>query len=244
MTTQLKHVAKYRIDLPKSYRTLETAIERYNAQFAKPKIKLPHIFLARELIRLYAMEFQRWQAARGFAVQLDWEEMPVLSTNNEFLGEITGRTGRSIRNYRKTLEKAGFFAPMDYGEDGEPTFTAFHGRTCDFELAIMPDFMWIEGRHSTARLAPQNAPTLHLRPNSGLTTRSRKNFPPTSTCTVTSTQQELQELVGGKKSSDAENFSGKEAELPESSASNQPEPQSGKQPEPLGGRKPEQPAQP
>ena len=221
VSTQLKHVAKYRIDLPKSYKLLEMGIERYNAQFPKPKLKLPHRFIAEKLIRLYAMEFQRWQAARGFAVELDWEQMPLLATNNQFLGEITARTDRSVRNYRKALEKAGFLAPLGYDDDGNPVYTAFHGRTSDFELAISPELLWIEGRLSTARLKPRNLPTSCL----------RKNFPPTSTSTGTGTQQEQQELVGGKKSSEAEKNSGTSAGLQGNSASNQPE--QPEQPEPV-----------
>ena len=223
ISTHQKRVSQYRINLPKSYQCLEAAVERYNAQFAKPKLKLPHIFLSRELIRLYAMEFQRWQAARGFAVQLDWEEMPLLATNNEFLAEITGRTGRTIRNYRKALEQAGFLAPVGQDEEGNPLYSVFHGRTSDFELAISPEFLWIEGRHSTARLTPRNAPTRCVRKENHLTTRTRKNFPPTSTSTVTCTKLVQQELVGGKFCSDAEkNGFGKTCQ-PENSASNQPE---------------------
>lgn len=218
---QISQVCKYRIDLPKSYKLMEMAVERYNAQFPKPVIKLPHVFLMRELIRLYASEFRRWQAARGFAVELDWEQMPLLSTNNQFLGDITGRTGRSIRNYRKALEKAGFLAALGFDEEGDPVYSIHHGRTSDFELAISPEFLWIEGRNSTARLRPRNAPT----------SCSRKNFPPTSTSTGTCTQQEQHELVGGKKSSDAENFS----------ASNQPE--QPEQPVLASGMPPEQQAQ-
>lgn len=231
ISTHQKRVSQYRIDLPKSYQCLEAAIERYNAQFAKPKLKLPHIFLGRELIRLYAMEFQRWQAARGFAVQLDWEEMPLLATNNEFLADITGRTGRSIRNYRKALEQAGFLAPVGQDEEGNPLYSVFYGRTSDFELAISPGFLWIEGRHSTARLSPRNAPTPCMRKENRLTIHTRKNFPPTSTCTVTSTQQEQQELVGGKICSDAEKNGFAKTCLPESSASCQPE--QPEQPEPV-----------
>lgn len=219
---QLKHVAKYRIDLPKSYKLMEMAVERYNAQFAKPSIKLPHVFLLRELIRLYGMEFQRWQASRGFAVELDWEEMPLLATNNEFLGHITARTSRSIRNYRKALEQAGFLAQLGLDEEGEPIYSVHHGRTSDFDLAISPDLLWIEGRQSTARLRPRNV----------LTTRMRKNFPPTSTSNSTSTQQEQLELVGGKICSGAEKFSApgqpEQPELPIGIGPEQPE-----QPEPV-----------
>ena len=232
MAIQNKKEVRYRIDLPKSYRVLEGAVDRYNAQFKKPKLKLPHVFLARELIRLYAMEFQRWQAARGFAVELDWEKMPLLATNNQFLSDITARTGRSIRNYRKTLEDAGFFAPVGCNADGEPAFSIFHGRTSDFEIAILPGLIWIESNRSTGRLTPKNSPTLHLRGKNIFFFPGRKNFPPTSTGTVqVPSQQEQHELVGGKKSSDAENFSGNQVGLPENSASGQQEPQSGIQPE-------------
>ncbi len=233
-STQLKNnITRYRIDLPKSYRLVEAAMERYNSQFPKPKLKLPHKFLARELIRLYAMEFQRWQAAYGFRVQLDWEAMPLLATNNVFLADITGRTGRSIRNYRKSLEQAGFLAPVGRDEEGNPLYSVFHGRTSDFELAISPEFLWIEGRHSTARLTPLNAPTQCMRKENLLTTHTRKNFPPTSTCTVPGYKLVQKELVGGKFCSDAEkNDFGKMCQ-PENSASNQPEQR--EQPEPPSG---------
>ena len=232
MAIQNKKEVRYRIDLPKSYRVLEGAVDRYNAQFKKPKLKLPHVFLARELIRLYAMEFQRWQAARGFAVELDWEKMPLLATNNQFLSDITARTGRSIRNYRKTLEDAGFFAPVGCNADGEPAFSIFHGRTSDFEIAILPGLIWIESNRSTGRLTPKNAPTLHLRGKNIFFFPGRKNFPPTSTGTVqVPSQQEQHELVGGKKSSDAEKNCFAEMKLLENSASGQQEPQSGIQPE-------------
>ena len=233
MAIQNKKEVRYRIDLPKSYRVLEGAVDRYNAQFKKPKLKLPHVFLARELIRLYAMEFQRWQAARGFAVELDWEKMPLLATNNQFLSDITARTGRSIRNYRKTLEDAGFFAPVGCNADGEPAFSIFHGRTSDFEIAILPGLIWIESNRSTGRLTPKNSPTLHLRGKNIFFFPGRKNFPPTSTGTVqVPSQQEQHELVGGKKSSDAEKNCFAEMKLLENSASGQQEPQSGIQPEP------------
>ena len=232
MAIQNKKEVRYRIDLPKSYRVLEGAVDRYNAQFKKPKLKLPHVFLARELIRLYAMEFQRWQAARGFAVELDWEKMPLLATNNQFLSDITARTGRSIRNYRKTLEDAGFFAPVGCNADGEPAFSIFHGRTSDFEIAILPGLIWIESNRSTGRLTPKNSPTLHLRGKNIFFFPGRKNFPPTSTGTVqVPSQQEQHELVGGKKSSDAEKNCFAEMKLLENSASGQQEPQSGIQPE-------------
>ena len=232
MAIQNKKEVRYRIDLPKSYRVLEGAVDRYNAQFKKPKLKLPHVFLARELIRLYAMEFQRWQAARGFAVELDWEKMPLLATNNQFLSDITARTGRSIRNYRKTLEDAGFFAPVGCNADGEPVFSIFHGRTSDFEIAILPGLIWIESNRSTGRLTPKNSPTLHLRGKNIFFFPGRKNFPPTSTGTVqVPSQQEQHELVGGKKSSDAEKNCFAEMKLLENSASGQQEPQSGIQPE-------------
>ncbi|MCB9352599.1 MAG: hypothetical protein H6573_34710 [Lewinellaceae bacterium] len=232
MAIQNKKEVRYRIDLPKSYRVLEGAVDRYNAQFKKPKLKLPHVFLARELIRLYAMEFQRWQAARGFAVELDWEKMPLLATNNQFLSDITARTGRSIRNYRKTLEDAGFFAPVGCNADGEPAFSIFHGRTSDFEIAILPSLIWIESNRSTGRLTPKNSPTLHLRGKNIFFFPGRKNFPPTSTGTVqVPSQQEQHELVGGKKSSDAEKNCFAEMKLLENSASGQQEPQSGIQPE-------------
>ena len=233
MAIQNKKEVRYRIDLPKSYRVLEGAVDRYNAQFKKPKLKLPHVFLARELIRLYAMEFQRWQAARGFAVELDWEKMPLLATNNQFLSDITARTGRSIRNYRKTLEDAGFFAPVGCNADGEPAFSIFHGRTSDFEIAILPSLIWIESNRSTGRLTPKNSPTLHLHKENVFFFPDRKNFPPTSTGTVqVPSQQEQHELVGGKKSSDAEKNCFAEMKLLENSASGQQEPQSGIQPEP------------
>ena len=232
MAIQNKKEVRYRIDLPKSYRVLEGAVDRYNAQFKKPKLKLPHVFLARELIRLYAMEFQRWQAARGFAVELDWEKMPLLATNNQFLSDITARTGRSIRNYRKTLEDAGFFAPVGCNAYGEPAFSIFHGRTSDFEIAILPSLIWIESNRSTGRLTPKNSPTLHLRGKNIFFFPGRKNFPPTSTGTVqVPSQQEQHELVGGKKSSDAEKNCFAEMKLLENSASGQQEPQSGIQPE-------------
>ena len=246
MAIQNKKEVRYRIDLPKSYRVLEGAVDRYNAQFKKPKLKLPHVFLARELIRLYAMEFQRWQAARGFAVELDWEKMPLLATNNQFLSDITARTGRSIRNYRKTLEDAGFFAPVGCNADGEPAFSIFHGRTSDFEIAILPSLIWIESNRSTGRLTPKNSPTLHLRGKNIFFFPGRKNFPPTSTGTVqVPSQQEQHELVGGKKSSDAEKNCFAEMKLLENSASGQQEPQSGIQPEqPEPGNRNEQSNQP
>jgi len=184
---------KYKANLAKSYQLMEMHFEAYNLRQteARHKIKLPHIFLAKELIRLYAMAFRRWQVAMGFDVALKWEDMPLLAINNPFLGEITGRTGRTIRNYRKVLERAGFFALLHPEEE---QYTHHHGKYCDFEVAISPKFLYIESNRASGRIQIQDVPTWCL----------RKNFPPTSTSTVLVPEQEQLGPVSGKPCSEAE----------------------------------------
>lgn len=192
-TAMSKKTRKYKINLAKSYQLMELHFEAYNhtQTEARHKIKLPHIFLAKELIRLYAMAFRRWQVHMGFDVALRWENMPLLATNNCFLGEITGRTDRTIRNYRKTLERAGFFALLD---PDEIKYTHNRGWQADFEVSISPKYLYIESNRSTGQMMIQGIPTWCL----------RKNFPPTSTSTVLVPEQEQQELVSGKLCSEAE----------------------------------------
>ena len=191
--SQVQQAKKYKINLAKSYQLMELHFEAYNLRQteARHKIKLPHIFLAKELIRLYAMTFRKWQVAMGFDVALQWEDLPLLAINNCFLGEITGRTDRTIRNYRKTLERAGFFAML---HPEEVQYTKNHGWYCDFEVAISPKFLYIESNRASGKMQIQSIPTWCL----------RKNFPPTSTSTVQVPEQEQLELVSGKPCSEAE----------------------------------------
>jgi hypothetical protein len=201
--------AIYRIDLPKSYKLMEWAFERYNAQqpVQSKRIKMPHIFLAKELIRLYSLHFTRWQVATGYQDGLESiKDMPLLAVNNEFLGGILGRTGRSIRNYRKVLQRAGFFSPVNQDEDGSSRYEVFHGRTCDFEVLIAPEYLHILHVASTAR----------YRLSDGLVVAMRKSFPPTSTSTSSSgIKQEQLELVGGKVFIEAEKSASDIPGLPE-----------------------------
>ncbi|WP_282774696.1 hypothetical protein [Phaeodactylibacter xiamenensis] len=204
----------YRVDLPKSYRTMEAKFERYNDSQERTcdKTKMPHIFLAKELIRLYARKFSVWQIT-GDRILNKAQDMPLLSINNKFLGEITGRTDRSIRNYRKVLQRAGFFLPVGYDEQDMPVYEVHHGRQADFEVAINPDFLWMEVAKTKEKFRIPTTPLKAL---------TRKNFPPTSTSTVQE-QQEQQELVGGKN-----------CVFAEKSAQEQPEQQEPSSGEPVG----------
>ena len=66
-TAMSKNARKYKINLAKSYQLMELHFEAYNhtQTEARHKIKLPHIFLAKELIRLYAMAFSPLAGAHG-----------------------------------------------------------------------------------------------------------------------------------------------------------------------------------
>ncbi len=184
------------IDFSKSHLLMEKKFEQYNLQQSKAcdKIKMPHIFLAKELIRLYRAMFRRWHNTDRKLETV--KDMPLLSVNNKFLGQITGRTDRSIRNYRKVLQKAGFFLPVAYDDQEMPVYEIHHGRQADFEVLINPEFLYIETAKTKVKLRLATSP---------LSVATRKNFPPTSTSTVQE-QQEQQELVGGKSCAFAEKF--------------------------------------
>lgn len=185
--------ATYRIDLPKSHRLMESLFEQYNESqvVTSQKIKMPHIFLAKELVRLYARKFSLWQFGGDRKIEKA-QDMPLLNINNPFLGDITGRTDRSIRNYRKVLQRAGFFLPLKEDANGKPVYEIHHGRQADFEVAINPDFLWTEVVKTKVRFRISNLKK--STETTALKVASRKIFPPTSA----STKQEPQELVGGK----------------------------------------------
>lgn len=203
--------AKYRIKLDKSYKLMEYAFDRYNMSQliekapARHRVKLPHIFLAKELIRLYARRFVEWQVKTGYNEALKMADMPLLAINNEFLGDITGVTGRTIRNYRKVLERAGFLLPVGKDAAGNNEYSVFHGRACDFEVMISPAFLWVLFEQSTMRVRLDVPSYLDA---------MRKSFPPTSTSTV-QVQQELTSTVGGKVGSEAEKSASKPPEQQE-----------------------------
>ena len=172
---------------------MESLFEQYNESqvVTSQKIKMPHIFLAKELVRLYARKFSLWQFGGDRKVEKA-QDMPLLNINNPFLGDITGRTDRSIRNYRKVLQRAGFFLPLKEDANGKPVYEIHHGRQADFEVAINPDFLWTEVAKTKVRFRISNSKK--STETTALKVASRKIFPPTSA----STKQEPQELVGGK----------------------------------------------
>lgn len=142
--------------------------------------------LALCLVDLYAKQFARWQAQQGYNVEITKDNLPRVSVNSEFLGDELGKSGRTIRNYRKKLAAAGILAPV-CEEEGNKAFRVGHGWQSNYELALNPRLLWIVSNLHTARVEVQGVEDYFA---------PLQIFPPTGTCTLTRT---LTRTVSGKK---------------------------------------------
>lgn len=187
---------QYKIDFVKSVNLLSQKIEQHNlanSGDSSRKIKVAPAMLAEKLVRLYAKKFVEWQASQLFSVDLN--RLPSLEVNNQFLKGIMHVSERTIRNYRDRLKILGFI-----------TKEVWHGSAKSYEIWINPEFLFIVENGRGLRVEFK---------------RSRQNLPLTSSSTIQEQQEQLQELVSGKKREQPENF-----------ADTAPEPHMAKTPEP------------
>lgn len=178
---------RYAVNAGRTKLLIKEYITWYNEQQEDNKKRIKNArHLALCLVDLYAKQFVRWQAIMGYDVEITNENLPHVSVNNEFLGDELGKSGRTIRNYRKKLAQAGILMPVSEDE-GNKAFRVGHGWQSNYELALNPRLLWIVSNLHTARVEVQGVPDYFA---------PMQIFPPTGTCTLTRT---LTRTVSGKK---------------------------------------------